>query len=71
MSYNIFLGGVGRMDAITTVVRETAPDLLGIQEADDEAAIARAIRRVRPGHHKNRIVCGTFDGPFGEHYKPS
>ncbi|MGH2388396.1 MAG: endonuclease/exonuclease/phosphatase family protein [Chloroflexota bacterium] len=40
MSYNIFLGGVGRMDAITAVVRETAPDLLGIQEADDEAAIA-------------------------------
>jgi exodeoxyribonuclease-3 len=41
MSYNIFLGGVGRMDAVTGVVREVQPDLLGIQEADDEAAIAR------------------------------
>jgi endonuclease/exonuclease/phosphatase family metal-dependent hydrolase len=41
MSYNIFLGGAGRMDAITTVVREVGPDLLGIQEADDEAAIAK------------------------------
>lgn len=40
MSYNIFLGGVGRMDAVTQVVKEVAPDLLGIQEADDEAAIA-------------------------------
>jgi endonuclease/exonuclease/phosphatase family metal-dependent hydrolase len=41
MSYNIFLGGTGRMDAITTVVREVGPDLLGIQEADDEEAIAK------------------------------
>ena len=41
MSYNIFLGGAGRMEAITSVVREAAPDLLGIQEADDEASIAR------------------------------
>jgi endonuclease/exonuclease/phosphatase family metal-dependent hydrolase len=40
MSYNIFLGGAGRMDAITGVVREIVPDLLGIQEADDEYAVA-------------------------------
>jgi endonuclease/exonuclease/phosphatase family metal-dependent hydrolase len=41
MSYNIFLGGIGRMDAITGIVREVKPDLLGIQEADDEAAVAK------------------------------
>ena len=41
MSYNIFLGGAGRLDAITSIVREVGPDLLGIQEADDEEAIAR------------------------------
>jgi endonuclease/exonuclease/phosphatase family metal-dependent hydrolase len=41
MSYNIFLGGLGRMDAIASVVHEVNPDLLGIQEADDEAAVAR------------------------------
>jgi endonuclease/exonuclease/phosphatase family metal-dependent hydrolase len=41
MSYNIFLGGIGRMDAITGVVREVKPDLLGIQEADDELAVAK------------------------------
>jgi endonuclease/exonuclease/phosphatase family metal-dependent hydrolase len=41
MSYNIFLGGTGRMDAITEIVRTVNPDLLGIQEADDEEAIAR------------------------------
>jgi endonuclease/exonuclease/phosphatase family metal-dependent hydrolase len=41
MSYNIFLGGAGRMDDVTAVVREVCPDLLGIQEADDELAIAR------------------------------
>lgn len=46
MTYNIFLGGAGRMDAITSVVREVAPDLLGIQEADDEAAIARLAEAV-------------------------
>lgn len=41
MTYNIWLGGAGRMDAITSVVRAVNPDLLGIQEADDEVAIAR------------------------------
>jgi endonuclease/exonuclease/phosphatase family metal-dependent hydrolase len=41
MSYNIFLGGAGRMDGITSVVRDVSPDLLGIQEADDEAAVSR------------------------------
>lgn len=41
MSYNIFLGGTGRMDTIASVVRDVGPDLLGIQEADDEASIAR------------------------------
>src|SRR5271165_2829459 len=40
MTYNIFLGGAGRMDAVTGVARDVAPDLLGIQEADDEQAIA-------------------------------
>jgi endonuclease/exonuclease/phosphatase family metal-dependent hydrolase len=29
------------MDAITGIVREVKPDLLGIQEADDEAAVAK------------------------------
>lgn len=60
MSYNIFLGGAGRMDAITSVVREVQPDLLGIQEADDETAIATladtmgmdyAIGRANTIHH--------------------
>jgi endonuclease/exonuclease/phosphatase family metal-dependent hydrolase len=41
MSYNIFLGGAGRMGAITGIVREVAPDILGIQEADDETAVAK------------------------------
>ncbi len=41
MSYNIFLGGAGRMEPITSVVRDVRPDLLGIQEADDELAVAR------------------------------
>jgi endonuclease/exonuclease/phosphatase family metal-dependent hydrolase len=41
MSYNIFLGGAGRMEPITSVVRDVRPDLLGIQEADDEVAVAR------------------------------
>ena len=41
MSYNIYHGGIGRMEAITEIVREAAPDLLGIEEADDEAAIAK------------------------------
>jgi exodeoxyribonuclease-3 len=44
MSYNIFLGGAGRMEAITRVIRAIDPDLLGIQEADDEAAIAHLAR---------------------------
>jgi endonuclease/exonuclease/phosphatase family metal-dependent hydrolase len=39
MTYNIWLGGAGRMDAIRSVVRAISPDLLGIQEADDEEAI--------------------------------
>jgi hypothetical protein len=34
----------------------------------DESSIARAVRRIRPRHHKHRIVCGTFDGPFREHH---
>lgn len=41
MCYNIFLGGIGRMAAVTAVIREAQPDLLGIEEADDEAAIAQ------------------------------
>jgi endonuclease/exonuclease/phosphatase family metal-dependent hydrolase len=41
MSYNIYLGGAGRMEPITSVVRDVRPDLLGIQEADDETAVAR------------------------------
>jgi endonuclease/exonuclease/phosphatase family metal-dependent hydrolase len=41
MTYNIWLGGLGRMDAISAVARAVNPDLLGIQEADDEQAIAR------------------------------
>jgi endonuclease/exonuclease/phosphatase family metal-dependent hydrolase len=60
MSYNIFLGGAGRTDAITSVVREIQPDLLGIQEADDETMIATladgmgmdyAIGRANTIHH--------------------
>src|SRR5690348_882636 len=46
MTYNIFLGGAGRMDAIASIVREVNPDLLGIQEADDEDAIARLADRL-------------------------
>lgn len=46
MSYNIFLGGAGRMEHITDVVRAVNPDLLGIQEADDEAAVARLAEAV-------------------------
>lgn len=41
MTYNIWFGGVGRMAAIREVVRAVNPDLLGIQEADDERLIAR------------------------------
>ena len=44
MTYNIFLGGAGRMDTITGVVRAVRPDLLGIQEADDEESIAALAR---------------------------
>ena len=46
MTYNIFLGGAGRMDAITSVVEEINPDLLGIQEADNEQAIAQLADRL-------------------------
>ena len=46
MTYNIWLGGAGRMDAITGIVREVNPDLLGIQEADDEDAIERLADRL-------------------------
>ena len=46
MSYNIFLGGAGRMEPITSVVRDIRPDMLGIQEADDERAVARLAEAV-------------------------
>jgi len=33
----------------------------------DESSIAGTVRRIRPRHNNDRIVCGTFCGPFREH----
>ena len=43
-------------------------EIVGILAQVDESSIAGTVRRVRPRHDKDRIVCGTFGGPFGEHY---
>jgi hypothetical protein len=37
----------------------------------DESPVARAVRRIRPRHHQDRIVCRTFNRPFRKHHQPS
>ena len=41
LSYNIKYGGTGRVDAIASVIREAAPDVVVLQEATDPNVVQR------------------------------
>ena len=41
LSYNIKYGGTGRVDAIASVIREAAPDMVVLQEATDPNVVQR------------------------------
>jgi endonuclease/exonuclease/phosphatase family metal-dependent hydrolase len=46
MTYNILVGGRERLPAIEAVIRHHAPDIVGIQEANDPAAIRELAERL-------------------------
>jgi endonuclease/exonuclease/phosphatase family metal-dependent hydrolase len=46
MTYNILVGGKERMPAIEAVIRHTAPDVVGIQEANDPDAVRALAARL-------------------------
>jgi exodeoxyribonuclease-3 len=41
LTYNIMHGGIGRIDAIATVINSCSPDLVLLQEATDAASVTR------------------------------
>ena len=42
VTWNILDGGAGRIDRIADVLRALAPDVVALQEANDEDAAAKA-----------------------------
>ncbi|MBA3823603.1 MAG: endonuclease/exonuclease/phosphatase family protein [Ktedonobacterales bacterium] len=60
MTYNILIGGKdGRIHATERVIRELAPDVVGVQEANDPAAIRALAKRL--GMH---VVVGYSTGGY-------
>jgi exodeoxyribonuclease-3 len=54
LSYNIRYGGVGHEDALSTVIRSAAPDIVVLQEATDPRVVARVAEQTGLPHWGSR-----------------